>query len=129
MSGTSLYRIRTKDLCNAFLNNDELAQMVERYSDKPVCDGIAMDKAGNIYVSDIAAYSVGIITPERKYSILASDPRLSWPDAFAFDPEGNLFVVANQLQRSPKMNGGRNLAELPFYIFQMKVPGSAAQRK
>ncbi len=120
MHSTSMYRIAATALADPRFSRSDLPQHVERYSDKPVCDGITMDKAGNIYVSDIGSNAVGVITPDRIYRQLASDPQLSWPDAFALGPDGWLYVVANQLQRSPKMNGGQNLAETPFLIFKMK---------
>jgi sugar lactone lactonase YvrE len=119
MSGTSLYRIRTDDLANPQISRDVLPEHIERYCDKPVCDGIAIDRAGNIYITDIAANAVGVITTDHHYRRLVSDPQLSWPDAFAIGPDGFVYIVANQLQRSPKMNNGQNLAETPFLIFKM----------
>lgn len=130
MSAESMYRIQAGMLADPRVSRDELALRVERYSAKPVCDGIALDKAGNIYISDVAHNAVGVITPDREYRQLASDPQLSWPDAFAIGPDGFLHVIANQLQRSPKMNDGQNLAETPYLIFKMKpLAGEVAPPK
>jgi hypothetical protein len=60
-----MYRIRTSDLINAELTYDELARRVERYSEKPICDGTALDNAGNIYMSNLQAKSIGVIQPDR----------------------------------------------------------------
>lgn len=130
LNGTSLYRIRTKDLANPFLNDRELSHLLERYSGKPVGGSIALDAAGNIYASDIAAHAVGMIrADDRSYSILASDARLLWPDGLTLAPDGgSLFFVANQLHRSPRMNGSENLSEPPFSVFRLKLPGLAAAR-
>lgn len=122
MHGRSLYRIRTEDLRNGALSAEELGEKVERYSDKPICDGITMDAAGRIYVTDVAANAIGVILPTKEYWQLVSDPRLSWPDSVALAPDGALFVIANQLQRSPRLNGGKNLAEVPFQIFRIANP-------
>ena len=67
MNGKIMYRIRTSDLIDASLTPDQLAQRVERYAEKPVCDGISLDNAGNIYVSDLQANSIGVIRPDRSY--------------------------------------------------------------
>jgi len=78
MNGNSMYRIRTSDLIETQLTYDQLSQRVERYSEKPICDGISLDNAGNIYVSDLQANAVGVIRADRSYSVLVTDPRISW---------------------------------------------------
>ncbi len=126
MHGKSMYRIRTQDLLNRELENDALAQKVERYSDKPICDGISIDRAGNIYISDIANNAVGVISTLRRYEIIAEDrERLSWPDAFSFGPDGKLYTVANQLHRTAVLNAGVMAAKPPYYVLQLEpmAPG------
>lgn len=121
MHGTSLYRVRTEDLLNRRLTPAELAARVQRYSDKPICDGITIDAAENIYVTDLAAHAVGVIDRDRNYRILVSDPRLSWPDAFSFSPDDYVYVVANQLNLSAPLNAGKDSAKPPFYILRFRA--------
>lgn len=129
MNGKSMYRIRTSDLVNTELTYDELAQRVERYSEKPICDGISLDNAGNIYISDLQAKSVGVIRPDRSYSTLITDPRISWPESFSFGPDGYLYFVASQLHLSAPLNEGKNKAIPPFYVFRIKplAPGTVGR--
>ncbi len=124
MHGTSMYRLKTVDLRNPRLSAVELAQRVERYSEKPICDGIAIDPNGNLYLGDLAANAIGVITPDRRYQILISDPRLSWVDAFSVGSDGYVYAVANQLQRSATLNAGHNVAQPPFYLFRWKALGA-----
>jgi sugar lactone lactonase YvrE len=121
MNGKSLYRIRTSALVNADFTNEQLAQQVERFSEKPVCDGISVDNDGNIYISDLEAQAVGVIDEDRKYRKLVSDPRISWPESFSFGPDGYLYFVASQLQLSAPLNDGKNKAKPPFYVFRVKA--------
>ncbi len=120
MHGRSMYRIRTADLRNADLAPDDLAARVERWADKPICDGISIDNAGNVYLGDLAENAIGVIDSDRKYSVLISDPRLSWVDAFSFDDKGFLFAVVNQLHRSAVLNGGEPATEPPYLIVKFR---------
>jgi sugar lactone lactonase YvrE len=120
MHGRSMYRVRTDDLRNAELAPGELADRVERWSDKPICDGISIDNAGNLYLGDLANNAIGVIGPDREYRVLISDPRLSWVDAFSFGDDGHLYTVANQLHRSAILNGGESAIELPYLILKFR---------
>lgn len=125
MHGTSLYRVPTRDLRDTTLSPESLANRVERYSDKPICDGISIDQEGNIYVSDIGNNAVGVVDLNRSYRILVQDERLSWPDAFSFGPDGKLYTVVNQLHRTAVLNAGEMSATPPYYIFRIEplAPG------
>jgi sugar lactone lactonase YvrE len=125
MNGSDLYRIRTVDLTNPDLTDERLAQRVERFSEKPICDGISVDTAGNIYVSDLQANAIGVISQEGTYAKLVVDPRISWPESFSFGPDGFLYFVASQLHLSAPLNEGTNKATMPFYVFRIKglAPG------
>lgn len=125
MHGRSLYRIRAADLRNADLAPAALAERVERYSDKPICDGIAIDRAGNIYLGDLARNAIGVISPQREYRVWVRDPLLSWVDAFAYGPDGYLYLVANQLHRSAALNGGTSALQPPLRLLRLRplAPG------
>lgn len=121
LHGTSLYRIRTADLMDPSLNATELGDRVEKYANKPICDGILMDGAGNIYLGELAANAIGVITPDREYRRLIEDPRLSWVDDFEFSADGQtIYAVANSLHLSAPLNAGVEAGGPPFYIFEFE---------
>lgn len=121
LHGTSLYRIRTADLLDPALSAAELGNRVEKYADKPICDGILMDDAGNIYLGELAANAIGVITPEREYRRLIEDPRLSWVDDFELSADGQrIYAIANRLHLSAPLNGGVEVGGLPSYIFELE---------
>ena len=123
MHGSRLYRVRTERLRDMDATSNQIAAGVEDYAPRPVSDGISIDRAGHVYISEIGAHAVGVIEPERRtYRRLIQSPQLSWPDAFSFGPNGTeVYTVANQLHRSPVLNAGVDAAERPFRI--LTFPG------
>jgi sugar lactone lactonase YvrE len=118
LHGTRLYRIRTEDLRNRALTPEELAQRVEFYANRPITDGILIDSADNIYLGDLQANAIGVITPDREYQRLIEDPRLSWVDDFEFSADGQtIYAVVNRLHLSAPLNAGVEAGSPPFYIF------------
>jgi sugar lactone lactonase YvrE len=120
MHGHSLYRIKADDLANEQLDAKVLAGNVQRYSDKPISDGLTIDKNNNIYLGELAANAIGVISADRKYRRLAQGPMLSWVDSFSFGPEGQLYAVVNRLHLSATLNGGMPAAKPPFYLLKVK---------
>lgn len=125
LNGINMYRIRTSDLVNKDLTDEQLAERLELYGEKPVCDGISVDSANNIYISDLQSEAIGVIRPDRTYSYLITDPRISWPESFSFGPDGYLYFVTSKLHLSAPLNKGVNKAKPPFYVFRIKplAPG------
>ncbi|MEQ1545254.1 L-dopachrome tautomerase-related protein [Methyloglobulus sp.] len=121
MHGLSLYRIKADDLIDEKLDAKVLASRVERYSDKPISDGITIDKDNNIYLGELAANGIGVISADRKYKRLAENSNLSWVDSFCFGTAGQLYAVVNRLHQSATLNGGVLKAKPPFYLIQVKA--------
>ncbi|MGH8553898.1 MAG: L-dopachrome tautomerase-related protein, partial [Methylococcales bacterium] len=84
MSGTSLYRIAARELAREDLDDARLASRVERYAGKPVSDGMTIDRSDNLYLGDLTANAIGVITPDRQYRRLAQSAELAWVDSFSF---------------------------------------------
>lgn len=120
MHGTSVYRVKATDLIDFELTDEQLAKRVDRYGDKPVSDGIAVDRFGNVYITDVQAGGIGVTRPDGSYELMFSDPDvIQWPDSIA--RRGNRYVaVVNQLHLSAPLNGGVNEAEPPYYIISFQ---------
>lgn len=121
MHGYSLYRIKADDLADEALDPKVLASRVERYSGKPISDGMTIDKDNNIYLGELAANAIGVISADKKYRRLAQSPNLSWVDSFSFGPAGQLVAVVNRLRQSGTLNGGVSKSKPPYYLVQVKA--------
>jgi sugar lactone lactonase YvrE len=125
MSGTSLYRIATADLLDPDLAPEELASRVERYGDKPICDGITVDGAGNVYITSITDNAIGVVDATGTYQTLYQDKRLlSWTDGMAFSSDDYIYVTVSQLQNSPPLNNDKNTFKAPFYLVRFPALAS-----
>ncbi|WP_426437337.1 L-dopachrome tautomerase-related protein [Bradyrhizobium genosp. P] len=120
LSGRSLYRIRAADLNNETLSPAQLSSKVERYSDKPNNGGLSIDYAGNIYLTAVENKSVGVITPDRKYHTMISDPGLVWPDGISYSPDGYMYVSASQVSAAAMFHGGKAENKTPYLIYRFK---------
>ncbi|ACK67125.1 major royal jelly protein [Rippkaea orientalis PCC 8801] len=120
MHSTSMYRAKSEDLANPYLSPQELASRVERYSDKPICDGISIDQANNLYVGDLSVHGIGVIKSDRSYELLIQNERLSWVDSFSFGADGYLYCNCDQLHLSAPLHAGEDTSTPPYYIFRLK---------
>jgi len=122
MNSTRLYRVPTRQLRDARLNDNDLN--VEQFSPKPICDSISIDSEGNIYFGDIQAgaitYSKADAPAGKKYQVLVDDPRIIWPDGLCFGTDGKLHFFSSQLNRSNVYNG-KAAPVAPFQIFKIKA--------
>jgi len=125
MSGTSIYRIATKDLLDTTLTEQALDKKVERYGDKPISDGITIDNAGNVYVASITNDALGVTQPSGDYKPLIKRNDLSWPDGLAVGPKNYIYATVNELHRSPVLNKGKNSTLGEFKIVRFKALSSA----
>ncbi|MEO0926708.1 MAG: L-dopachrome tautomerase-related protein [Cyanobacteria bacterium J06643_13] len=121
MHGTSMYRAKSADLSNPSLSAAELASRVERYSPKPICDGIAIDRNDNLYVGDLAVNGLGLIKPDRSYQVLLADDKLAWIDSFNLGTDGYLYFNCDRLNLSAALNGGVNKSFPPYEVFRLKL--------
>ena len=123
MHGTSVYRIRTADLRDFGLSEDDLAARVERYGDKPVSDGITIDAAGNVYITDLNGKAIGITRPDGTYEALVADEMMTWPDSVSAGPDGYVWVVINQLNLSRPLNAGVDESTPPYHVGRVEAVG------
>jgi sugar lactone lactonase YvrE len=122
LNGSGLYRIRLRDLRDENLPPGKLATLVERYSDKPLSDGLSVDTAGGVYITDVEHSAIFRVDPDEGLSTLIQSREIRWPDALSFGPGNFLYVADSALQEVILKPDEHIKAHGPFRIFRFQ-PG------
>ena len=121
LNGSGLYRIRLKDLLNRELPASQLAGRIERHSNKPLSDGLSIDTDGCVYVTDIEHSAVFKVSPDSSMTTLIQSPRVRWPDALSFGPDGFLYVADSALPELILKSDEHIRAQGPYRIFRFQT--------
>ncbi|MFD2569546.1 L-dopachrome tautomerase-related protein [Spirosoma soli] len=116
-----LYRIETKYLNDISLTDQQLIGMVEDLGEAGISHGMIADQAGNVYMGDSPTKTIRRMTPAGQLQTVVTDERLLWPDSYAIDRDGYLYVTAAQYERLPKFNGGVSQVKEPFRLYKVKI--------
>lgn len=119
MSHDGLHRVPVAALTDDGLSDDALAARVERFSDKPLSDGIAIDALGRVYVTDIEHGAVLRVGDDRRLQTLFRSPALAWPDGLALDARGALYVSDSALPSWMMRPAGAVEAGAPYRVYRV----------
>ena len=125
VTARKMYRVRASDLDNNTLTPGELAERVEVFGDKSQSDGITIDDAGRIYLTDPEHNAVIRMNADASLTTLLRDDRLRWPDGFSFGPDGWLYVTCSALQHVIMKSSSHVAEHGPYHIFRFQ-PGATA---
>jgi sugar lactone lactonase YvrE len=124
VTGSHLFRVRTRDLNDESLSPAELGKRVEDFAPKTLSDGLTMDVDDNIYLSDMEHSAIVRLGQDRRLTTLVKDRRLRWPDGFSFGPGGWLYVTCSSLQNVLFVGSDEVRKHAPYQIFRFQ-PGVA----
>ncbi|MGQ0587538.1 MAG: L-dopachrome tautomerase-related protein [Gammaproteobacteria bacterium] len=99
VTNLSMYRVRTADLRNEQLAAGDLAGKVETWADKTMSDGITIDGAGTLYLTDPEHSAIVLLRQDKTLQTLLKDDNLRWPDGFSWGPDGYLYVSCSALHQ------------------------------
>lgn len=119
LMGATLYRVPTAVLRDEGKGGSDQAKAVETVATLFPCDGYWMDKQGNLYLSDLRDGAIQRRTPNGRIELVASDPRIQWPDSFAQGPDGAIYFSCSHIHHMARYNGGQSARTMPYMIFKV----------
>lgn len=108
MSNDTLYRIRTRDF------------HVEAFGPKPQTDGIAIDDAGNLFMTEVEHGTLALLRADRTLHTLVRDDRLRWPDGLSLH-DGWLYVTDSALQHVILKSRAHIAKHAPYFIYRVRL--------
>lgn len=119
LTGRTLYRVPVDDLEASVRTRVDLGNRVERLGQVPASDGLTFHE-GKIYLTAIEDNAVVRFDPTSRTSeLIVRDPRLHWPDSFAFGTDGTLYVTTSQIHLTPRFNRGETRVRDPYRLFRI----------
>lgn len=125
LAGRGLYSVGLDALSDPMKTDDDVAQTVKQMPPRDFAsDGLECAPDGTLYLTDYENNAIRRLDGDR-YEIVASDPRMIWPDSISIGARNYLYFTANQLNRQAKFHDGRDLRQRPFALFRTRIEGSS----
>lgn len=121
-----LYAVETAALLDAGKDDAAVAETVTDLGEKGLTGGLAADSGDRIHLSLQEFNGIGRRDPDGRIEVIATDPRLIWPDTFWITADGWLYLSSAQANRRPEHNGGIDRQEPPYAIFRMRIDAGPA---
>ncbi len=120
LSSRHFYSVPTTLLRDPAKTDADIAAAIKDLGAKAPSDGLSEDAAGNIYAGDYEKGAIRRFSAGR-WTTIAQDPRILWPDTLSIGTDHWLYFTANQLHRQANFHGGRDLRRQPYQLLRVKV--------
>ena len=126
LASRRIYSVSTEALADGKMSDEDTAKTVKELPQRDFAsDGLHTDATGNLLLTDYEHNAIRRLDTrgeqDASYTIIAQDPRLIWPDTLAVDSQGQVYVIANQLNRQPRFHEGRDMRKQPYALFRFKT--------
>ena len=119
---SGLFRVPMGALIDASLPDRQVANQVERVTDKPLSDGLNAGTDGSIYITDVEHGAVFRWHPDSHLEMLVRSPRVRWADNLDFGEDGWLYLADSAIPDLVLQTGDHIRGSGPYRIFRFPVP-------
>lgn len=123
MNHETLFRIRTTDLRDESLDDSALSAKIESVGRKPLNDGLSIDDADNVFITDVEHQAVVRMAPDGSLQTIVKDERIRWADGLSFGPGGWLYLADSAIPHLALQSAEHIAAQAPYYIWKFR-PGT-----
>ena len=97
--------------------------------EKPLSDGISIDSAGGVLITDVEHGAVVRRTPGGQLETLVKDKRIRWGNSISFGPDGFVYIADSALPHQMLQSKAHMAEAAPYYLFRFKpaIAGVAGQ--
>lgn len=120
LTGYHTYRIRTQVLRESADDPEAVAAAVEDLGPDAVTDGMHIDAEGNLYYTALEYDAILRRDSKGNVQPVIIDDRLRWPDTLSIGPDGELYITASQIHRTPRFTGGAPVRE-PWEVYRLDL--------
>jgi sugar lactone lactonase YvrE len=126
MTNSRLCRIPMAVVLNPSLSPESFNQSVEDVGQKPMSDGIAIDRDGRVVITDVEHGEIMALNPiTKELSKLGGSKDIAWPDGIVVANDGDVYFTdsaipsyINQLVRPP--TDAKLQQHRPYFIYRLK---------
>lgn len=116
--GRTLYRIPTAVLRDPEFPETRLGVKVQNMGQTVMTDGMEIDADGILYFTALEKDAIVIRRPDRSLETLVQDPRIGWPDSFAFGPRDRLYFTTAQINKTSWFSPDGSMPNTPYLLFR-----------
>ncbi len=122
LDGRTLYSLPTALLIDPGTAPAAIARAVTTVAATQVADGIWMNERRQLFVTDPGDNAVKMLRPDGRYSVVATDPRLRWPDSMAEGADGAIYVTASHIQDMGQFHEHGSTQQGQWELFRFMPP-------
>ena len=120
MNGKTWYSISAKAI-RENKKDDEILATIKKVGTKPISDGSATDKNGDHYFTNLNDKGIDKWNAKtKKLEPFIRDSRLLWLDNASLQGD-YLYIVVNQLHKTPAFSGTTDSGKPPYFIYKIKT--------
>ena len=115
LNGRTIYRVPAA----SFDNEETLKADIKKFGTKSFCDGMAVDRNENVYITNIEKTEIGVFNKKDGFQTLATLPEgQSWPDGLYVTNDGYVYGTVDQLNRTAALNKGDDISTGPYLVIR-----------
>ncbi len=130
MTNSRLCRVPMSVVLNPATTTEAFNQSMEDVGQKPLSDGITIDRDGRVLITDVEHGSIMAFNPTtHQLSKLGGSKDIVWPDGIVVAGEGDVYFtdssIPSYLDQLVRPSTQSKLAEhRPYFIYRLKKSGN-----